>query len=215
MSPLRRGRPDDGGDRRARIVAAATRLFAEHGFDAVSLRQVAREANVDAALVHHYFDGKDGLFAAAVSLPADPGDILAGIDSAAAEGRGPLIAHAVVTLWEGPQRHVLAAFFRATIGSTARTRLLREVVRRQIIGKVARGLPYDDAERELRASLAATQVVGFLIARYIVGLEPIVALSAAEAEAFLAPAVQRILTGPLPFGAEGDDGAGDVRRPRR
>lgn len=200
MNPLRRGRPDDGGDRRARIVAAATHLFAEHGFDAVSLRQVAREAKVDPALVHHYFDGKDGLFAAAVSLPADPGDLLAGIDPSTAEGRGRVVAHAVMSLWEGPQKHVLAAFFRTTIGSTARTRLLREVVRRQIIGKVAAGLPYDDAERELRASLAATQVVGFLVARYLVELEPIAALRQADAEAFLAPAVQRILTGPLPFG---------------
>lgn len=200
MNPLRRGRPDDGGDRRARIVAAATRLFAEQGFDGVSLRQVAREAKVDPALVHHYFDGKDGLFAAAVSLPADPGDLLAGIDSSSTEGRGRVVAHAVLSLWEGPQKPVLAAFFRATIGSAARTRLLREVVKRQIIGKVSAGLPYDNAERELRASLAATQVVGFLMARYLVELEPIVALAPADAEAFLAPAVQRILTGPLPFG---------------
>lgn len=198
MSPLRRGRPDDGGDRRGRILATATRLFGEHGFDAVSLRQVAREAKVDPALVHHYFDGKDALFSAAVSLPADPGDILKGLDRNAAEDRGRFVAHAVIGLWEGPQRHVLAAFFRSTIGSTARTRLLRDVVQRRILARVADGLPYDDAERELRAALAATQVVGFLLARYIVMLEPIASLPAAEAEAILAPAVQRHLTGPLP-----------------
>lgn len=196
--PLRRGRPDDGGDRRARIVAAATRLFAEHGFDGVSLRQVAREAGVDPALVHHYFESKDSLFSAAVSLPADPGDILAELDTSVAEGRGRYVAHAVVTLWEGPQQHVLAAFFRATLGSAARTRLLRDVVRRRILTRVAEGLPYDDGERELRAALAATQVVGFIVARYVVKLEPIASLTPAEAEALLAPAVQRHLTAPLP-----------------
>lgn len=198
MSTPRRGRPDDGGDRRARIVATAGRLFAEHGFDAVSLRRIAREARVDPALVHHYFDGKEALFSAAVALPADPGDLLAGLDPSTAEGRGLYVAHAVLTLWEGPQRRVLAAFFRATIGSTSRTRLLREVVHRRILARVADGLPYDDAERSLRASLAATQVVGFLVARYIVGLEPLASLPAASAEALLAPALERHLTGPLP-----------------
>ncbi|MGY3565663.1 TetR/AcrR family transcriptional regulator [Sinomonas sp. RB5] len=194
----RRGRPDDGGDRRERIVAAAAQLFADHGFDAVSLRRVAREARVDPALVHHYFDGKDALFAAAVSLPADPGDILAGLDTTTPQGRGRYLAHAVVALWEGPQRPVLAAFFRATIGSTSRTRLLKEVVRRRILARVAEGLPYDDAERSLRASLAATQVVGFLVARYIVELEPLASLAAERAEELLAPALERHLTGPLP-----------------
>lgn len=200
MNPLggRRGRPDDGGDRRERIVAAATQLFADHGFDAVSLRRVAREAKVDPALVHHYFDGKDALFAAAVALPADPGDILAGLDTSSPQGRGRYLAHAVVALWEGPQRHVLAAFFRATIGSAARTRLLREVVRRRILARVAEGLPYDDDERALRASLAATQVVGFILARYIVELEPLASLAPERAESLLAPALERHLTGPLP-----------------
>jgi AcrR family transcriptional regulator len=198
VSTQRRGRPDDGGDRRTRIVAAAGRLFAEQGFDAVSLRQIAREANVDPALVHHYFDGKEALFSAAVALPADPGDLLAGLSASTSEGRGRYVAHAVLTLWEGPQRRVLAAFFRATIGSAARTRLLREVVRRRILVRVAEGLPYDEAERSLRASLAATQVVGFLLARYIVELEPIASLPAERAEELLAPALERHLTGPLP-----------------
>ncbi|GAB3274664.1 TetR family transcriptional regulator [Sinomonas notoginsengisoli] len=194
----RRGRPDDGGDRRARIVAAAARLFAEQGFDGVSLRQVAREATVDPALVHHYFDGKEDLFSAAVSLPADPGDLLATLDPSMSEGRGRYVAHAVMQLWEGPQQAVLSAFLRTTLGSTTRTRLLRDVVRRRILSRVAEGLPYDDGERELRAALAATQVVGFIIARYVVKLEPIASLAPAEAEALLAPAVERHLTAPLP-----------------
>jgi AcrR family transcriptional regulator len=193
-----RGRPGDGGDRRARIVAVAGRLFADHGYDAVSLRRVAREAKVDPALVHHYFGGKDELFGAAVSLPADPGDLLAVLDPAVPEGRGELVAHAVLALWEGPQQHVLAAFARATIGSASRTRLLRDVVRRRILARVAEGLPCDGAERELRAGLAATQVVGFVLVRYVVRLEPIASLTVREAEAYLAPALERHLTGTLP-----------------
>ena len=61
---LRRGRPPkgDSADTRAAILDAAEALFSEHGFDAVTGRQVAREAGVDSALVHYYFGDKRGLF---------------------------------------------------------------------------------------------------------------------------------------------------------
>src|SRR5690606_30805742 len=62
----RRGRPVGGGDRAALILDAARREFAAQGYDAVSLRGIARAAGVDPALVHHYFDGKEALFVAAM-----------------------------------------------------------------------------------------------------------------------------------------------------
>lgn len=191
-------RPRGQSDRRAAIVRAATRLFAEDGYDGVSLRQIAREAGVDAALVHHYFDGKEELFAASVALPMNPEVLLSGIDEQALAERGRFVARAIVRLWEGPQRHALAAFFRSTISSTSRSRLLAQLVRRRILARVSDGLPGDDAERELRASMAASQVVGFMLARYIVKLEPLASLPADDAERLLAPAIQRHLTGPLP-----------------
>lgn len=191
-------RPRGQSDRRAAIVRAATRLFAEDGYDGVSLRQIAREAGVDAALVHHYFDGKEELFAASVALPINPEALLSGIDEQALAERGRFVARAIVRLWEGPQRHALAAFFRSTISSTSRSRLLAQLVRRRILARVSDGLPGDDAERELRASMAASQVVGFMLARYIVKLEPLASLPADDAERLLAPAIQRHLTGPLP-----------------
>ncbi len=41
------------------------------------MRAVAREAGVDAALVHHYFDSKDELFIEAMALPIDPRQVAA------------------------------------------------------------------------------------------------------------------------------------------
>ncbi|NUP75881.1 MAG: TetR/AcrR family transcriptional regulator [Sinomonas sp.] len=195
-------RPRGGSDRRAAIVTAATRLFADGGYDGVSLRQIAREAGVDAALVHHYFKGKENLFSESVQLPVDPEVILSGLDEFAVAERGRFVARAVIRLWEGPQRHALAAFLRSTISSTARSRLLADIVRRRILARIVDGLPGDLAERELRAAMVATQVVGFLLARYIVRLEPLASLPVEEAEALLAPAIQRHLTEPLPGRAE-------------
>ncbi|WP_245827849.1 TetR family transcriptional regulator [Sinomonas mesophila] len=205
MTGLRRGRPGGAGagDRRGLIVAAATRLFAEHGFDAVSLRQIAREAGVDPALVHHYFSGKDQVYAASVELPADPDAVLAGLRALPAEERAEELLRAVAGLWEGPRRHAMAAFVRGSLGSRLRTAAMREVFRRRILPRVAEGLPGDDAERELRGSLAATQIAGFVLLRYLVQLEPLASMPLDEAIRLVAPAVQRHLTGPAPGAGTG------------
>ena len=70
MSP--RGRRPGGVDTRQAIVEAARVDFAEQGYDGTSLRGIARRAEVDPALVHHYFGGKPQLFAAVMDIPADP-----------------------------------------------------------------------------------------------------------------------------------------------
>ena len=61
-----RGRPNNkegaGQAMRERILDAAEELFAEHGFDGVTVRQVTRKAAVDVALAHYYFGTKKGLF---------------------------------------------------------------------------------------------------------------------------------------------------------
>ena len=59
-----RGRPpkQQAADTAAAILDAAEAEFAAHGFDAVTMRQVARRARVDSALLHYYFDDKRGLF---------------------------------------------------------------------------------------------------------------------------------------------------------
>ena len=49
-------------DRKAQILLAAERLFAEFGFHAVSIRQIAQEAQVPLALVGYYFGQKQDLF---------------------------------------------------------------------------------------------------------------------------------------------------------
>jgi AcrR family transcriptional regulator len=61
----KRGRPlkqDATQDKQERILDAAEEYFSEHGFDGVSIRDVATAAGVDTALLHYYFDTKKGLF---------------------------------------------------------------------------------------------------------------------------------------------------------
>ena len=49
----------EAAERRAQILAAATRVFAARGFDAARVSDIATEAGVAYGLVYHYFPSKD------------------------------------------------------------------------------------------------------------------------------------------------------------
>lgn len=195
--PARRGRRSAGDHSREDILRAARRLFAEHGFDGTSLRHVAREASVDAAMVHHFFKGKDELFAASIQLPAGPAEMLAAVEEAEPEARGEALVLAVLRLWEGPAQHGLIAFVRGTIGSKARTALLREMVGRMVMSRITAGVPGPEREIRIRGNLVGSQVVGLVMARYVIKLEPLASASRAEVVRLVAPTIQRYLTGDL------------------
>src|SRR5579864_8396991 len=113
----RRGRPPGPSDNREKIVAAARATFAEAGYDAATLRGIARRAGVDPALVHHYFEGKAALFIEMVQLARDPAEVVAEValsrDQAGGSGHGRALAAAFLRLWEprrpdGPSPFVVA-----------------------------------------------------------------------------------------------------------
>ncbi len=72
----RTGRRPGNPDTREAILGAARSVFADKGFDKASIRAIASAADVDPALVHHYFGTKDQLFLAAMESPIDPGQLL-------------------------------------------------------------------------------------------------------------------------------------------
>ncbi|WP_442781128.1 TetR/AcrR family transcriptional regulator [Arthrobacter sp. FX8] len=179
------------------MLDTARKLFAEHGFEGTSLRQVARAAGVDPGMVHHFFKGKDELFALSVELPADPEQVLAGMADSDPAQRAELIVRTVLRLWESPAQAGLLAFLRGTIGSKAKTALLRETVTRRVITRIMAAVPGTPEEVALRGSLVATQVVGLMMVRYVVRLEPLASAAPEDVVRLVAPAVQRYLTGPL------------------
>lgn len=203
----RRGRREGTTESREHILATARRLFAELGFDGTSLRQIAREASVDPAMVHHFFNGKDELFALSVALPADPAQVLEGVDQYEPQHRAEAIVRAVLRLWESPAQHSLVAFIRGTIGSKAKTLLLREVVTRAIISRIMAGVPGAPEEVALRGNLVATQMVGIMLVRYVVKLEPLASATPEDVVRLVAPNVQHYLTGPLDLPGAAPSGA--------
>ncbi|MET0726511.1 MAG: TetR family transcriptional regulator [Leifsonia sp.] len=194
-----RGRPRaaHGGDSRSRILQAAEREFAAKGYDATSLRAVARRASVDPALVHHYFEDKADLFAEVISAPLRPDRAIKAVLAGPREEIGTGIVRFLLTELEKPGvRDRATALIRSVVGSDGTSRFIREFLVREVFRRIAAGLDAPDAE--LRASLAASQVVGVMITRYVLRLEPIAGASVDDLVARLGPAVQWHLTG---FGA--------------
>src|ERR1044072_3828094 len=72
----RRGGRPGGTDAKEALVHAAGEVFIEQGYDGATVRGIAARAGVDAAMVNHWFGGKEGLFAEAVlKLPFNPKDV--------------------------------------------------------------------------------------------------------------------------------------------
>lgn len=190
-----RGRPSAGTDTRPAILDAARAQFAAQGFDHASIRSIARAADVDPALVHHHFGTKEQLFIAAMQLPVDPGEIVRMLLDGDPELLGERIVRTFLTVWDSAGGDALAGLVRSAVSHETSTRMLQEFVAHQILGPVARQLGQRDAK--MRATLAASQLLGLGLARYILRLEPLASASPHRVIAAVAPSVQRYLTGEL------------------
>jgi AcrR family transcriptional regulator len=191
------------------VLAAAREAFAERGFDGATIRAIATAAGVDPALVHHYFGSKDKLFLAAVRAPVDPGELLPEVLTAGPDQLGESVVRLLLEVWDGPARPAGLALVRSAVGSEWTAKLLREFLVSQILRRVMGTLDLSPREREARGALVASQLIGVVMARYILRVEPLASASPESLVAAVGPNIQRYLTGDvvLPEAAES--------RPRR
>ncbi len=191
-----RGRRPGAPDTRAAILAAARTSFAGKGYAGTTIRGIASVAGVDAALVHHYFGTKDDLFVAALELPIDPREALAPALVGGPEGAGERVLRVFVGVWDDPRNTpVLVAFARSVLDPSAE-HLLSEGFLPVVLHPVGRALGLD--RPDLRMSLVASQLIGIILGRYVLALEPLASLSADALVTTYAPTIQRYLTGDLP-----------------
>lgn len=189
-------RPGASGTREA-IRAAAIEQFSERGYDRPSMRSIAQQAGVDPALVKHYFGSKHALFVDVVELPFDPAQVIPALFAGSDRDQiGARLAGFLVGVFEQPAaRQRIIGLLRAAASEPEAARMVRALLTREIFARVVEQLRVDDAA--LRANLVASQVVGLVMARYVVGLEPLASMSADDVAAAVAPNLQRYLTGPL------------------
>jgi AcrR family transcriptional regulator len=177
------------------VLAAAREAFGEKGFDGATIRGIATAAGVDPALVHHYFGTKDALFLAAVEAPADPEDLLPEVLAGGPDALGANLLRMFLRVWDGPARPAGLALLRSAVGSEWTARLLREFLVARVLRRVVGTLAASPEEREARGALVASQLVGLVMARYVLRIEPLASATADSLVAAIAPTLQRYLTG--------------------
>lgn len=202
VSKTRARRPPshDPEGRRAAVLAAARRLFAQRGYAGTSIRAIAAEADVNHALVVTYFGGKEALFREAVgrfeipptALRGDTGDM------------GARIARAYMERWENmAEDDPWLALVRSSLSHAASYELLRTELEAQLTVPLGKALGAT-GEGPARGAMVECLIAGMILTRYIYRLEPAATLPAAAFEAAFAASLQQAISGPL----TGDDRGG-------
>ena len=193
----RPGRPAGNSNTRDRILGSARELFARNGIKNTSIRAVAAAAGVDSALVHHYFGTKEKLFAAAVHIPIDPMDVIGPLREVPIEELGHRLPSILLALWDSE----VGASFIATLRSVlagSEVNLFRTFIQDVIGVEVGSRVDSPPGTGLIRVQFVASQLVGIIMARYILELEPFASLPPQQIADTIAPNLQRYLTGELP-----------------
>ncbi|HCT5224855.1 hypothetical protein HMPREF3155_04890 [Corynebacterium sp. HMSC06D04] len=187
------GRRPGAPEAREKILEAACMRFSEVGFEATTIRAVAKEADVDPALVMHYFKNKDGLFDAVIAdlkmLPAQLG--------ASTDLRGFIANY--LRLWEsedmGPR---LRAVVRGGIGSSHASAILRESIMDSFVTALLETefAQSTISEGNLLGKIAylGPILIGTAIARYVVEVPLMTEKSIDDIVEDMYPAIETLLS---------------------
>jgi AcrR family transcriptional regulator len=177
------------------------------------VRDVAARAGVDPALVHHYFGPKQRLFLAATEFPIDVAAAVPRLLAGPREGLGERFARFVIEQWDRPElRPLVLGVVRSATTDPVAAAMMRRLLAEGPFLALARAIDLPDAE--LRAALAGSQLVGLLMARYVIRVEPLASMDAAMLAALVGPAVERYLVGDLGPAASQAGGESEGRSQR-
>jgi AcrR family transcriptional regulator len=193
----RPGRPPGTSDARERILESARNLFACNGIDKTSIRAIAKDVGVDPALVHHYFGTKTQLFAAAIHIPIDPMQVIRPLREVPIEQIGYRLPSILLPLWDSEMGKGFIATLRSLLAGSE-VSLIRTFLQDVIVHEVGSRVDSPPGSGRIRVQFVASQLVGVVMARYILELEPFKSLPVEQIAETIAPNLQRYLTGELP-----------------
>jgi AcrR family transcriptional regulator len=181
------GGPRSEGTRRT-ILEAARATFATRGYEQTTIRAVAAQAEIDPSMVMRYFGSKAGLFTAASTMDLHPPDLR----SVPARKRGEHLVRHFVDRWESSATdETLVFMMRTAVTNDAVADQMQATFNELIVAPIA--ALGDEAAGE-RAALIGSQMLGLVLCRYVLRLEPLASMPTEEVVARIAPTIQRYLT---------------------
>jgi len=190
-----RGRRPGPSTTREAILGAARERFSAVGYDRTRLRDVAADADVDVALVHYHFKSKDGLFAAALEMPVSLPDLMAGVlGEGELEDFAARFLRRILEVWDDDRvAPALVAMVRSAMSHEPSAVALRGFVRTELLDRIARRLDTPDADE--RSVLFGSQLLGLLLYRHVLKIEPLASMDPEAVVSAMAPGMQHYLTG--------------------
>ena len=192
----RTGRRPGASTSREDIVRAARELFAKRGYQEATMRAIATKAGVDASLVVHFFGNKVNLLAESIDWPFDPEVQMPRLLEGGRRNVGRKLAELAITTWdEDGTRHPVFTLLRAGLTEPEAAEMLRKFMLERLYAPLMEQLGSD--QPELRSGLVVSQIIGVGMARYVIKFEGLAEAKSEDVIDWLAPVLQRYLTGKL------------------
>lgn len=191
----RRGRRQGEPVSRDVVLAAAKDRFASDGYEKSTLRAIARDAHVDPSMVLYLFGSKDELFRESLRLIMDPDALVAALSDGDGD-IGTRMLRAYLSIWETPDTAgSMRAMLQSATSNPDAHEAFRGFMQSYVLPAVSEVLGGGEQAR-MRAMLAASQLVGMAMLRYVMQVPPIATLSGDEVVRLIAPTVTRYLSAP-------------------
>lgn len=187
---MAKGRRPGKPDTKSEVLSAARSEFAESGYDGATIRSIGARANVDPALVMHYFGSKEQLFAASLELPVNPATLFRQVFEETETNVGAAIVRTVLTVWDsdaGGSQFIAALRSATAVGPVHDT--VREFIHHSILQAIADAIEGEDAA--LRSSLIASHLVGLLVGRYLLQFPELANASVDDLARHIGPTIDR------------------------
>ena len=147
--------------------------------------------------MHHYFGTKTELFAAAIHIPIDPMAVIGPLREVPVERIGYVLPSILLPLWDSEMGKGFIATLRSILAGNDAS-LVRSFLQEIIAVEVGSRVDNPAGSGPIRVQFVASQLVGVVMARYILELEPFRTLPVEQIAETIAPNLQRYLTGELP-----------------
>ena len=168
------GRRAGEQDTKNHILRVAQTLFSEQGLDATTMRQIADAAQVNPALIIHYFKSKQQLFIESVQplLQAQQSSLVAEALQGSQDGIGQRLATLFAAMMSDEKRRkLMLSVMRTAVSNEHAAETLRTTVQRAVLAEIEKHIPGPDSR--LKATLIGSQLIGMMMTRYIVKIEPL------------------------------------------
>ncbi|MGV0850686.1 TetR/AcrR family transcriptional regulator [Mycolicibacterium phlei] len=192
----RRGRRQGGPVSREAVLAAARNRFAADGYEKTTLRAIAADADVDPSMVIYLFGSKADLFRESLRLLVDPEELAGHIAGTPGDDPdiGTRMVRAYLRIWSSPESGptMVTALHSATTNSDAHE-AFRGFMQNYVLTAVS-GVIGGDEDARVRALLAAGQLIGIAVLRFVMKIEPLASLPDDDLVRLVAPTITRYLT---------------------